>query len=258
MAMQCSEFEIRLCDYLDGSLPAVDRQAHEEHAAGCARCAALLEDCRAVSRFLERVDAVEAPPELVTSILHQTRGGPWELLHPGWGVSRVAQEARGWRSWLQPFLQPRYAMSMAMTIISLSMLYRITGAPIRQLEASELSPVAIWYRIDDSAHRMWNRGVKFYQNARFLYEIVEEWRALESEEEPAAPAEGALEPDKGSSAAPGQEPPATPRSPRKVEPRDVKPAAPDSGSSGAGKTRGSGLLRNPGQAARQILGTANL
>ncbi|HZS50532.1 MAG TPA: zf-HC2 domain-containing protein [Bryobacterales bacterium] len=256
--MQCSEFEIRLCDYLDGSLPTGQRQAHEEHAAGCARCAALLEDCRAVGRFLERVDAVEAPPELVTSILHQTRSGSWALLHPGWGASRAGEEARGWRSWLHPLLQPRYAMSMAMTIISLSMLYRITGAPIRQLEASDLSPVAIWYRIDDSAHRIWNRGVKLYQNARFVYEIVEEWRTLESEEEPPAPAEAAPGPDSGSGAAPGRERPVEPRSPRKVDPRNGNPAAPESGASEPGEARGSRLLRNSGQPAGRIMGTANL
>ncbi|MBI3698732.1 MAG: zf-HC2 domain-containing protein [Acidobacteria bacterium] len=189
--MKCSEFEIRLCEFLDGTLEETSRREMEQHASECELCAALVADSRAVQGFLERVEPVEAPQELVTSILYRTRHARSSV----W-------PAIGWRRWLQPLLQPRFAMSMAMTILSVSMLYRVAGVQIRQLEAADLNPIQIWHGVDNSAHRLWNRGVKFYQNARFIYEIVQQWRALDSEEE------------QGAEAAAGSPPP----EPRKLEP----------------------------------------
>ena len=212
--MLCSEFEIRLCDYLDGALDPAARRVLEEHASTCPQCAALMADVQAANRFLERAEAVDAPPELVTNILHRTPRTPW-------GLRLAGEQPSGWRRWFQFLLQPRYAMSMAMTILSFSMLYRVAGVQIKQLESADLSPAAIWYRVDDQAYRIWNRGVKFYQNARFVYEIVQQWRAFQPEEEQ-APEAGAPQ-----GAQPGREP-------RKVEPRGVPPGkaepatAPDS------------------------------
>ena len=172
--MKCSEFETRLCELLDGTLEASSRREMEEHASGCELCRELLADSRAIQGFLERVEPVEAPRELVTSILYRTRR-----------ARSLAWPAMGWRRWFQPLLQPRFAMSMAMTILSVSMLYRVAGVQIRQLEVADLNPIQIWHSVDNSGHRLWNRAVKFYQNARFIYEIVQQWRALDAEDEQA-------------------------------------------------------------------------
>ncbi len=177
--MTCSEFEIRLCDYLDGALAGADRRELEQHASGCKLCAALMADAAAIQQFVERVEPVEAPPELVTGILYRTRG----LRSRAWAL------AGGWRAWFRPLLQPRFAMSMAMTILSVSMLYRVAGVQIRQLEVADLSPVKIWQTVDDTVNRAWNRSVKFYQNIRFIYEIMDQWRALQAEDEQAREAE---------------------------------------------------------------------
>lgn len=222
--MQCSEFEVRLCDYLDGALDQAARQAVEEHAATCRQCATLLADSQAANRFLKRVEAIEAPPELVTNILYRTPRGPWGLRLAG-----AAGGQHGWRRWLQLLVQPRYAMSMAMTILSFSMLYRVAGVQVKQLEAADLNPAAIWYRVDDQAHRVWNRGMKFYQNARFIYEIVQQWRAFQAEEEQAPEMDRSRQEQTPAGTQPRREP-------RKVDPGDIKPgqgkpsAAPDAAS----------------------------
>jgi Putative zinc-finger len=216
--MQCSDFEIRLCEYLDGTLDAASRREVEEHASGCEQCASLLADSRAVSQFLERVAAVEAPRELVTNILYQTHHAPSALRR---GVGMVGEYA-GWRKWLHTLLQPRYAMSMAMTILSVSMLYRLAGVQIRQLDTADLNPIRIWESVDDSGHRMWNRGIKFYENVRFVYEIASQWRALQADTE---------QPGLSDTVAPGGSlggQPAAPASPSlktpKAEPRKVEPS----------------------------------
>lgn len=195
--MQCSEFEIRLCEYLDGTLRDPARREMAEHASECRICTALMADSAAVQRFFQNVEPVEAPSELVTNILYRTRHARSSLWAAG-----------GWRAWFRPLLQPRFAMSMAMTILSVSMLYRVAGVQIRQLEIADLNPAKIWETVDNSVHRAWNRGVKFYQNVRFIYEIMEQWRALQAEGEQASEAEEAR---------PEQPPGASPQL-RKVEP----------------------------------------
>ncbi len=172
--MQCSEFEIRLCEYLDGTLEEAARQEVDEHASGCPHCAAMLADAQAFGAFLGRVPAIEAPPELVTGILYRTQTSQAKL-------GRAA--GRWWRRWLGPLLQPRLVMGMAMTILSISMLSRVAGVKVRQLEAADLNPVSIWHGIDNQAHRVWDRGVKFYQNVRFIYEIMGQLRSPDEPEE---------------------------------------------------------------------------
>jgi len=92
---------------------------------------------------------------------------------------------REWlKSWLRPLLQPRFAMGMAMTILSFSMLGKFV-APVNQLKPSDLDPVKVWHNIDNSAHRTWDRFLKYYDNLRLVYEVqaaIEEMRRDDREE----------------------------------------------------------------------------
>jgi hypothetical protein len=196
-AMQCSEFEILLCEYLDGTLEAASGREAEKHASGCPHCAAMLADARAFLRFAERVPPVEAPAELITGILYRTQTGRAPLGRDG-----------GWRRWLGRIWQPRFVMGMAMTILSVSMLSRVAGVKVRQLEAADLNPVSVWRQVNNQAHRLWDRGVKFYQNVWFIYEIMSQLRSSEEEEEP--PQEGQAP---GEGPVPKREPEAGPRGP---------------------------------------------
>jgi hypothetical protein len=96
--------------------------------------------------------------------------------------------------YLQPVLQPRFAMGMAMTILSFSMLGRFAGIEPRQLKPSDLNPVKVWHAIDDRAHRTWDQIVKKYDSIRLVYEIrsrLKEWNeAEEADRRDAAPETG--------------------------------------------------------------------
>jgi len=103
---------------------------------------------------------------------------------------------RAWaRQWLQPVLQPRFAMGFAMTILSFSLLSRAIGINPRQLTLDDFRPVKIWQTLDDRMYRSWQRSVKFYENIRFVYEFqtqLREWSQRDQDgrtrtaEEPAA------------------------------------------------------------------------
>jgi anti-sigma factor RsiW len=175
--MNCADFEILLADHVDGTLPAASRAAFEEHAKSCAACSQLMADATGAVAFLERVPQVEAPPQLMTRLLFEISAGPSrKLVKPS-----LARRLFG--PWIEPILQPRFAMGMAMTVLSFAMLGRITGLQVRQLKPSDLDPVKVWVAAEDHAHRIWDRGMKYYDNLRLVYVIqtrLKEW----SEEQP--------------------------------------------------------------------------
>jgi len=115
---------------------------------------------------------VEPPAELLTRILHIIPGNNAAGKRPWWR-----------RRWIEPILQPRYAMGMAMTVLSFSMLARFAGLEPRQLKPSDLDPVKIWLAVDDRAHRAWDRTVKYYENLKLVIEVqsrLKEWTEQDS------------------------------------------------------------------------------
>lgn len=177
--MNCAELEILICDYVDGTLPPPERVEVESHLAGCPGCAELARDAAAGAAFLKRVADVEPPPELITRILFDA---PW---------SKKAKPSAG-RRWLaaalSPILQPRFAMGMAMTILSLAMLAQFV-APLRQPKMSDLEPKKVWADVEGRAYRTWARTVKFYDNLKFVYQIrttLRDWQQQNTEQQSAA------------------------------------------------------------------------
>lgn len=174
--MNCADLEILLCDYVDGALAGEQRSTVESHLSACPVCRELVADASAAIEFIHRAAEVEAPPELVTRIIFHNRP-----------EKSTAPERKGWRKWfggwLEPVLQPRFAMGMAMTILSFSMLGRFAGIPSRQLRASDLEPAKVWAALDDRAHRTWERAVKYYESLRLVYEIQSRLREWTEQEE---------------------------------------------------------------------------
>jgi anti-sigma factor RsiW len=176
--MNCAEFESILADYIDGTLGNAESAALEQHASSCAACGAFMADVRGAVAFLKRADEVTPPPALVTRIAYQVPVG--RTRHP--------LEQQGWLSriigkWLQPLLQPRLAMGMAMTVLSFAMLERCTGVRVQHVQPADLNPVRVWAGVEDKALRVKDRAVKYYENLRFVYEIETRLRDFEEQQE---------------------------------------------------------------------------
>jgi hypothetical protein len=182
--VNCADVEILLADYVDGTLHGEAKSALEAHLAGCAACAELARDAAGAVAFMERAAVVEPPPELVTRILFELTAGPSHA------VVKPSLVRRLFGPWIERVLQPRFAMGMAMTVLSFAMIGRFTHVP--QLTPSDLDPVKVWTAAEDKVVRWYNRGVKYYENLRVVYDIqtrLKEW----AEEQPntqAAPAAG--------------------------------------------------------------------
>lgn len=182
--MKCADIDALLCDYADQTLGAEERARVDAHLAGCPACAALLADAQAAVSFMENVPEVEAPAELVTRILYRTEAERERMR----GL-RPAAARRGIGGWLsslfQPLLAPRFAMGMAMTILSFSLIGRMAGIPQKPLTAADLAPAQIWSSFDARVHRTYDRVVKYVDNLRLVYEIqhrLSEWSAQEEQD----------------------------------------------------------------------------
>jgi hypothetical protein len=173
--MNCAELEILICDYVDGTLEAAERTLVERHLAECPPCAELARDSAAAVAFMARAADVEPPPELVNRILFDAP----------WNKEKSQSRAREWmRAILSPILQPRFAMGIALTMLSLSI---IAQGRMPRLKASDLQPAAIWQGLEARANYAWGRTVKFYENLKFVYQIqtmLHEWQQ-QSEDQPA-------------------------------------------------------------------------
>ena len=177
--MNCADVEILLAEYVDGTLRREARGAVKEHLESCLACRDLAHDAAGAVAFMERASGVEAPPELVTRILFEvTQGSSRGLIKPPL-AERLFGKIFG--SWLGTLFQPRFAMGMATTILSLAMLIR--G---RQLRPADFNPVKMWTAAENQVSRTWERGVKYYENLRLVFEI--QARLKQWDEETAAAA----------------------------------------------------------------------
>lgn len=182
----CAEFEVLLADWIDGTLAAParegERNAFLRHRESCTACAQLAEDASFALGFMERAADVEFPPVLVTKILHTTNSG-WEFKLRG----------RGFTGWINrtfaPVLRPRYVMSAALTLMSLTIMARGCGLPVRTFSAADLDPVRLWTSLDNRAHHTWDRVVKSYESMRLVYEVrnqINDWTEQQRQEQEAA------------------------------------------------------------------------
>ena len=158
--MNCAEIEILICEYVDGTLDAPVRAEVERHLAQCPACAEVGRDSAAAVAFIERAADVEPPPELINRILF---AAPWQTSKrskmPGWLETLLA-----------PVRQPRYAMSLAMTILMFAMLARFV-APMKKIRAEDLKPARVWQGVENQAVYAYGRVVKFYDGLKVVYQI---------------------------------------------------------------------------------------
>lgn len=193
--MKCADFEVLLSDYVDGTISVEDRRAVESHADQCETCRELLRDVFQAVSFLDRVEDVTAPPELITRIVYQAPQGKLRS-----EAERRGFFSRTFSAWLQPVLQPRFAMGMAMTILSFAMLGRCTGVQLQQIRPADLSPIKVWRSGEDKVYRSWDRTVKYYENLRLVYEVETRLKEIREQQD----ATGGKTPAKNGAAAPSQ------------------------------------------------------
>jgi hypothetical protein len=173
--VRCEELEVVLCDYLDGTLDATQLEAVTLHLDACPACREMADDVSGAIQFMGRVSEVTPPPELITRIVLETTGLPGEPARAGW--------RRFLGRFLDPVLQPRFAMSMALTFLSFAMIGKLVGVESKPFRQADLNPVRLWLNLEDSAQHAWMRTVKYYEGMRLVYEVQSRYKEWAEQEE---------------------------------------------------------------------------
>jgi hypothetical protein len=181
--MTCRQTDQLLCEYLDGTLPAEQHRAFEAHAQQCPTCSETLADSRFALGFVRKAPVVEPPVELIADIIHDTIGvrGMLPVLAPAGGP-----EERGAMGWLRPLfnplLQPRFAMSMVMAVLSFSMLTFYAKRTLEDWQTGQSRSVAVVENLGEQFSRAWEATSEFFETVRGMYQLQREF-AREPEED---------------------------------------------------------------------------
>jgi hypothetical protein len=71
---------------------------------------------------------------------------------------------------LRNVMQPRFAMTAAMTFFSISLVLNATGFKFRDLKRMDLRPSAVATSASLQYHEATSKVIKYYENIRFVYE----------------------------------------------------------------------------------------
>ena len=199
MTWTCEQTELRLSEYLDGSLNEAEQRAFDAHVNTCERCAPLVASVSHLLTNLHGMEELEAPPRLVYSILDKTLG--------------PRDSAKGWRAvlgWVRAIASPRFAYGAVSVAATLTVLLSASGFSWHKPKIADLSPVNLYRNADRQAHLVYARGSKFVSDLRVVYEIQS--RLHQENEIPTTP-EGAL-PESSPDKQPGHTDGTRPASPR--------------------------------------------
>jgi hypothetical protein len=223
--MKCRHIDELLCEYLDGALPIEQQREFEQHLAECSACTETVAESEFALGFVREVPAAEPPPELIADIIHDTIGvrGTMPVLAPA-GGGGDAPGSLGWlRPIFNPFLQPRFAMSMVMAVLSLSMLTFYAKGALENWQPGKSKPVAVVEHIGDQFARAWEATTEFFETVRGMYQLQREFATepegnlqqappqVEQQSEPQAAPQAEPEAESsGGAQAPAPVPPAAP------------------------------------------------
>ncbi len=199
--MKCREVSKLLCDYLDGAAAVAESRALEEHAASCSACRETLDDARFAQDYMRRAPMVEPPPELIADIVRQTAGVGEGAAATAGGGFQVSSPLWGWlRPLIDPLMHPRFAVSMAMTLLSFSMVSFHGKGVIERWEGPQITPAAIVEGAGEALDPLWAGAGRLYESLVVLYEFPTEF-GWEAEPPPATPdqrqREAPTRPDEG-------------------------------------------------------------
>lgn len=174
--MSCGKYDKLISAYLDGAIEREERAALDSHTASCRRCREQMAGAEFALRFLSSTPAVEPPPDLVANILHDTIGIEGMAPVMAGASSASGGGVAGWLGRLfRPPLQPRFVMSMAMAVLSFSMLGVIGQRSLSPGDGPGAGPAAAVEAISEWTDRTWQRATQLYETVRLFYQIQSEF-----------------------------------------------------------------------------------
>ena len=196
--LTCSEFDVLLSDALDGVLGVALQRRVEIHRQRCATCGSLFHETTLGMNWLNSLEDVDAPENLVHNILAATSMQTSAAL--------TARPKLGWKQRLSavfadlatPFRalvrEPRFAMTTAMAIFSLTLTLNLAGVHLADFRHVDFRPSAIRQTATIKYTETTNRVIHYYYSIRLVYEVESRLQELkratgggEEQEQPRRP-----------------------------------------------------------------------
>src|SRR3954464_15586515 len=172
--MPCSEFDALLMEAVEGKLTGGQSERFRSHADSCGVCGPLFADAKSGFAWLQSLEEVEAPANLLHNILAATSerdAAPRKIAKAEMTLARMRASIR---SIVTPLMQPRLAGTFAMAFFSLSLLMNVAGIKVSDVAKIDLRPSAIQKTYYSASSRV----VKYYENLRFVYEVESKVREI--------------------------------------------------------------------------------
>ncbi len=166
--LECSQFEALLADALDGVLSPEDQTAFDAHARSCTLCGPMLADAREGRLWLEPLEEVEPPKNLIHNILAATT-----MAEAAPGTEPVASRRKrtGFCPLLAGFFRSRVATSFSMAFFSLSLTLTVAGVRVSDLKRVDWHPSALAKSAMLQFTHVESAVVKYYENMRLVNEV---------------------------------------------------------------------------------------
>lgn len=175
--LRCEEWEALLADALDGLLPARQAAAFTAHSESCANCGDLLQHAQQGREWLVYLhEEPDVPAGLLGRILEKTASAgaiPVPVV-AGAGQSAGAVAV----PWRRSFHETRLLMTVAMAFFSIALTLNLAGVKLTNLRLADLRPSQIGSTISRQFYAGWGSMVRFYDNARFVYQLESRVREL--------------------------------------------------------------------------------
>jgi hypothetical protein len=155
--MKCPQFEERLSEYMERTLPAPDMGLVAEHLHECASCSALLEEMRSALLRCRSFPSYEPGTALIERVLLRTTGRP---------RTRTFRELFD-QYFLHILLTPRFAAGAALTVMFLILTVGLFRDRISNV-AAFLSPRELISQMDRGVQSVYSRGLKVYDKKNEL------------------------------------------------------------------------------------------
>ncbi len=172
--MECSEFDLLLTDAIDGQLTGEQLMRFEQHKSSCSACSAMFADVSAGLNWLNEVQEVEPPRNLVHNILVATSGVTARATATSDAhVKQTFGERFRGIVWpvFAPMFTTRFAMSAAMAFFAVTLSLNMANVKLSQLDLSAKGITRTYYATEA-------RAVKYYENIRLVYEIESRYKEL--------------------------------------------------------------------------------
>jgi hypothetical protein len=173
--LTCGEFDALLSDALDGVLAGAAQRRFEAHRQTCLTCGPLFHETSLGMNWLDSLGEIEASPSLMHNILAATSMQT--------GAALAAAPKLGWKQRLSAVLgdlatpfralvrEPRFAMTAAMAIFSVTLTLNLAGVRLADLRHINLRPSAIRETAAIKYTETTNRVIHYYYSIRLVYEV---------------------------------------------------------------------------------------